>query len=254
MQLSADLDHGFISGGKALLANPNDMLRSFAVLLRGWWALSDDERDEAWDDAWTWRNLLHGVKGVDERVAALASVVAHPRYFTAILGTDDRRRIVDAFADRLPARTGDVERDLLSVVLALQQEHGGQAVDLTAPPLVNVWSGSLDTGGAWLVRGQVDQRDRVPAWVKQGNVTLTVGRFRTAPREPTQANLTGLSRSCTATCRWSSARRRSATCLSFVLGMRPAISSPPMTSGSLRLGRVARGGRHPGRRSGGPRC
>jgi 5-methylcytosine-specific restriction enzyme B len=241
VQLSADLDHGFISGGKALLANPNDMLRSFAALLGRWWALSDDERDEAWADAWTWRDLLRGMKGVDERVAALACVVAHPRYFTAILGTDDRRRIVDAFADRLPARTGDVERDVLSVVLALQQEHGGQAVDLTAPPLVSVWSGSLDTGGAWLARGQVDQRDRVPSWVKQGVVTLTVGRFRTLPPQPSQADLTGLVEELYGDLPVVKREAKKRDVLAFALGMRAGDLVATDDGGNLRLGRVAEG-------------
>jgi 5-methylcytosine-specific restriction protein B len=214
------------------------MLRSFVTLLEQWWAHPADRRALAWRDPWAWRDVLAGMTRVDERVAALLSVVVHPAAFTALLRLDDRQRVVDAFADRLQDRAGDADQDLLTVVLTLQAENGGHGVDLSAPPLVNVWSGSVDTGGAWLVRGQVDQRDRVPMWVSQSLITLTVGRFRKMPAEHTQATLTALVDELYGDLPVVKREGKKRDVLAFALGMRPGDLVATDDDGLLRLGRV----------------
>jgi len=110
---------------------------------------------------------------------------------------------------------------LKAVVLALQAEHGGHGVDLTAPPLVNAWSGRVDTGGAWLVRGQVDQRDRVPTWVSKGIVTLTVGRFRQLPAELSQVSLSALVDELYGDLPVKKRETKKRDVLAFMLGVRP---------------------------------
>src|SRR5207247_8309696 len=57
-RFSADLEHGFVPGGKALLADPMAMLRSFVTLLDQWWAQPAERREQAWRDPWAWRDLL----------------------------------------------------------------------------------------------------------------------------------------------------------------------------------------------------
>ena len=47
-QLSADLEHGFVIGGKAFIADPLAMLRSFVALLEQWWAQPAERRALAW--------------------------------------------------------------------------------------------------------------------------------------------------------------------------------------------------------------
>ena len=94
-------------------------------------------------------------------------------------------------------------------------------MDLSAPPLVNTWSGGVDTGGAWLIRGQVDQRDRIPSWVSQGMITLTVGRFRQMPAEPTQATLTALVDELYGDLPVVKREGKKRDVLAFALGMRP---------------------------------
>jgi 5-methylcytosine-specific restriction protein B len=178
---------------------------------------------------------------VDERVTALLSLVVHPGSFTTLLRKIDREKVVAAFADRLPDLTGDLDRDLHAVVVALQAENGGHGVDLNAPPLVNAWSGSVDTGGAWLVRGQVDRRDRVPAWVSQNMVTLTVGRFRQMPADPTQATLTALVDELYSDQPVIKREGKKRDVLAFALGMRPGDLVATDDSGRLRLGRVQEG-------------
>jgi GTPase subunit of restriction endonuclease len=171
----------------------------------------------------------------------LVSLAAHPGSFTTLLREESRVRVLDAFADRIPARTGDLDRDLLAVVLALQAEHGGTGVDLAAPPLLGVWSGAVDAGGAWLIRGQVDQRDRVPGWTRQGVVTLTVGRFRELPEEPTQAGLSSMVEELYGDLPVVKREAKKRDVLAFVLGMRPGDLVATDDGGNLRLGRIGEG-------------
>lgn len=132
------------------------------------------------------------------------------------------------------------------MVLALQAENGGHGVDLAAPPLINVWSGAVDTGGAWLMRGQVDQRDRVPTWVSQQIVTLTVGRFRELPAEVTQAGLTGLVDELYADLSVVKREAKKRDVRAFTLGLRPGDLVATDDNGMLRLGRVGRHAADPG--------
>ena len=240
-KLSADLEHGFVPGGKALIADPMGMLRSFVALLTHWWAQEGERRAGAWQDPWVWRDLMAEAAKVDERVAALLALVVHPGSFTNLLRAEDRRRVVTAFTDRLSEPTGDVDRDLRTVVLALQAEHGDQGVDVTAPPLVNVWNGSFDTGGAWLIRGQVDQLDRVPTWVSRSIVTLTVGRFRQLPAEPSQVTLTALVDDLYDDLPVMKREAKKRDVLTFVLGVRPGDLVATDNGGVLRIGRIQDG-------------
>ena len=186
--LSADLEHGFVHGGKALIASPQAMLRSFALLLQHWWQQPEERVAQAWVDPWTFRDVLDEVVDADERVRALLCLLAHPTSFTTILTRAERDRVVTAYSDRVPAPTGDVEKDLKAVVLALQVESG-HPVDLTAAPWANAWNGSIESSVAWLIRGQVDQRDWVAGWRTSSMATLVAKRFRRMPAELTQGAL-----------------------------------------------------------------
>jgi 5-methylcytosine-specific restriction protein B len=238
LQLSADLEHGFLTAGKAFFSDPIGALRSLAALLQSWWTLPEADRQKAWADPWAWRDVLADMTDVDERVRALVSVLVHPGSFTTLLRADERRRVFAAFGDRLTSPTGDSERDLKAVVLALQAEHGGLGVHLTAPPLVGMWSGAVETGGAWLVRGQVDQRNRVPGWLRHGNITLTVGRFRQLPANPTPAGLTGMVDELYADLSVVKREGKKRDVQAFVLGMRPGDLVAADDDGQLRLGRL----------------
>jgi len=217
------------------------MLRSFAGLLDQWWTLPPASQAAAWGDPWLWRDALRGMTGVDERIVSSVSLLVHPDSFTTLLRSQDRAEVVRAFSDRLHGATGDVDRDLRSIVVDLQREHGGHGVDLAAPPLVSVWSGALETVGAWLLRGQVEQRDRVPEWVKQGNITLTVGRFRQLPDNSTQANLSGMVDDLYADVSVVKREAKKRDVLNFVLAMRAGDLLATDDAGKLRLGRVTEG-------------
>lgn len=242
-QLSADLQHGFVHGGKALLATPIGMLESFARLLDHWWAQPKEHRDAAWDDPWAFRDIVVGVPDVDDRVASLICLLAHPQSFTTVIRASDRRRIVEVFADRIGAVSGDVEQDLKSITLALQTEQGGKPVRYDAAPLLQEWSqdGGDDSSRAWLVRGELDQQNRVPGWVKQGQITLTVGRFTQLPTELSQDALSTLVEERYGDLQVVKREAKKRDVLAFVLGMRPGDLVAAVDGGTLRLGRVEDG-------------
>jgi 5-methylcytosine-specific restriction protein B len=248
--LSGDLEHGIVPGGKALVADPVGMLRSFVAILGHWWGQSPERQAEAWRDPRSWRRLLAevgnkadntGSADRDGQIIALLNLVAHPDAFTTLLRSEDRKLVVEAFANRLDRPTKDVDLDLFTIVLALQKEYGGRGVNLAAAPLVNVWSGRVDTGGAWLVRSQVDQRDLVGGWVANGIVSLSVGRFRQLPGRITSDSLSSLVEDVYADLPWVKREAKKRDVLAFVVGLRPGDLIATDDDGALRLARVTGG-------------
>ncbi|MBI1377783.1 MAG: AAA domain-containing protein, partial [Frankiales bacterium] len=239
-QLSADLEHGFVRAGKSFQADPFARLRALLTVLTHWWSVPTSRRDTAWTDPWAFRDLVSEAQA-DPRVAAMLCLAAHPNQFTTVLAPEDRLSIVEAFGDRLASTTGDTDKDLRDIVLALQAENDGRGVDLDAPPWSTAWSGSVDNGGAWLVRSQVDQRDRVPTWVGAGNVSLTVGRVRSLPTDLTQGALGQLVDDLYSDLPVVKREAKRRDVLAFTLGVRPGDIVATDAGGHLLLGRVQEG-------------
>jgi 5-methylcytosine-specific restriction enzyme B len=240
--LSADLESGFVRGGSSLLSRPLTALHQFARLLHDWWEQAADRPNAAWTDPWAWRDTVRLVRGVDERLPMLLALLAHPGSFTTLLRREDREKVVHAFSDRLDHPSGTLDQDLRQIVLRLQIESGGVGIDLTAPPLVNAWSGDAQSTGAWLVRGQVDKRNRVPDWIKHGNVTITVGMFRRLPEQPTHHELAEMVDDIYGDLLTVSKREaKKHDVVNFVLGMRPGDLVCSDDNGRLRIGHVAEG-------------
>jgi 5-methylcytosine-specific restriction enzyme B len=238
--LSADLEQGFVHGGKALLSTPHAMLRDFALVLDHWWSQSVDRRALAWDDPWTLRDLLDEVGDADGRVRSLLCLLVHPSSFTAVLRRADRERIVEAYSDRLTMPTGDVERDLQAIVIALQIESG-HAVDLTAAPWANAWNGSVEASVAWLIRSQVDQRDWIKSWSTNSLATLLAKRFRKLPSELSQGALAEAVEESYVDLAVVKREEKKRDVLAFTLGMKPGDLVAADDNGALRLGRVQEG-------------
>lgn len=241
-QLSADLEQGFVHGGKALIATPVAMLESFVRLLDHWWSQEPELRDAGWADPWTLRDLVSGLPDVDDRVASLICLLVHPHSFTTILRPTDRARIVEVLGGSLAAPTTDVDRDLKAITLVLQAEQGGVPVRYDTAPLVQQWAQEVEGGSrAWLVRGELDQQNRVPAWVSQGRVTLTVGRFTQLPSPLTQSALSSMVEDRYADLQVVKKESKKRDVLAFVLGMQAGDLVTTVDGGALRLGRIEDG-------------
>lgn len=124
IEVSADVEHGFVTLGKELSADPVLMLRSFVTLLQHWWNYSPSDQSRAWADPWAWRDLFAAAPKADDRIRSLANVLAHPEAFTNVLREEDRRQILEANWGRArPDRSGDLDRDLMRLVVSLQTEY-----------------------------------------------------------------------------------------------------------------------------------
>lgn len=242
LQLSADLEQGFVHAGKGVTDIPLPLLQSFARLLNRWWDASESARADAWDDPWAFRDLVSGIEGVDDRLTSLICVVVHPRSFTTVLRAADRSGIVAAFGDRLDVPLGDVEMDLKAITLTVQAEQGGTPVRWDTAPLLQQWSHGADGGArAWLVRGEVDQQNRVPQWISQGRVTLTTSKLTQLPTPPTQAGLSALVDERYADLQVVKREAKRRDVLSFVMGMQPDDLVATVDGDTLRLGRLGDG-------------
>ncbi|WP_193605249.1 McrB family protein [Nocardioides dongkuii] len=236
-EMSAHLEQGFVHGGQALVATPWKMLSSFANLLAHWHEQAVEVRDAVWDDPWSFRDLAAEAPGVDPRVAALLCVVVHPTSFTTVLRPTDRAAIVTALATDADELTGDVERDLKTVTLRLQSEAGGAAVRYEQAPLLQAWS-EADGRRAWLVRGEVDQQNRVPTWMRQGIVSITVGKLTQLPKELSQKSLGDLVDDHYGDLQVVKREAKKRDVLSFALGMSDGDLVATVDGGALRLGVV----------------
>lgn len=235
--MSAHLEQGFIHAGQAMIATPWVMLSSAVNLLVHWHEQPVEVREAVWDDPWAFRDLAMDAAGVDPRVAALLCVVVHPGSFTTVLRPTDRAAIVQALGTDEDTLTGDVERDLKAVTLRLQGEAGGTAVRYDQAPLLQAWS-DAEGGRAWLVRGEVDQQNRVPTWVRQGIVSITVGKLTQLPKEPTQKSLSDLVDEHYSDLQVVKREAKKRDVLSFALGMSDGDLVATVDGGALRMGVV----------------
>ena len=93
-------------------------------------------------------------------------------------------------------------------------------------------------GRAWLVRGQVDQQNRVPTWVRQGIVSITVGKLTQLPKEPSQKSLSDLVDEPYADLQVVKRESKKRDVLAFALGMSDGDLVATVDGGALRLGVV----------------
>ncbi len=238
---SADLEHGFVPRGKQLATDPAALLRSLTAVLEHWWSEPEERRNSAWKGPWAWRNLTSEAAGVDEHVLSLLCLLAFPGFFTTVLDRSDRNRIAEAFAEEGKLLLGDPEQRLFELTLRLQSEQGGHGVRYEEPPLAQRWSGQPEATRAWLVRGEVDQQNRVPSWVSQGLVTLTVGRLTQLPAELSQGTLGALIDSLYSDMPVVKREAKKRDVWAFVLGMQAGDLVATVDGGKLRLGRLLPG-------------
>lgn len=234
-EVSARLEQGFVHGGQALIATPWLMLSSLANLVAHWQAQPSQEREAIWSDPWALRDLAGSVPDVDPRVGALLCVLIHPGSFTTVLRPVDREAIVRSLLTEAERATGDVEKDLKTITLRLQAEHDGAPVRYDQAPLLQQWS-DAERGRAWLVRGEVDQQNRVPTWTRLGIVSITVGKLTQLPKEPTQKSLGELVDEHYSDLQVVKREGKKRDVLSFVLGMSEGDLVATIEGGSLRLG------------------
>lgn len=155
-EVSAAMDHGVLSGGLILKTLLWRSLTTVIEAASAWWALDDAGREMVWADPWAWRDLLDQLP--PETIQSARSELCylrHPETFPLVFSREDRERIAKAFASELATPTGDLDRDLHEITMALQERVGPGKVDYYRDPWVARWRpGAAAPSGrrAWLVR------------------------------------------------------------------------------------------------------
>jgi 5-methylcytosine-specific restriction enzyme B len=155
-------------------------LQDAVVLTRSWWALPDAERATALGDPWSWEAVIRQFPGMPLLREELL-YLGFPGFFLPIINRTHKRQIRDAFGYRLERRTGDLDRDLYLITVAVQRDYGG-FVDYYAPPFVQDWRPIADQHDgdqqrAWLVRPRPGGRALVEQWKRDGFVSLAASHL-----------------------------------------------------------------------------
>jgi 5-methylcytosine-specific restriction protein B len=180
-------DHGAFSGGVGFNVQIWKMLDLLIRFVGYWRGLPEADAEAAFDDPWTWKRLVMAAPGPNmpaQREALLYLV--HPTVFLPIVKVEHKRAIRAAFASEVAESTGDIDRDLLQITLALQADQR-EPVRYYKPPFVERWKPAaapdVQERRAWLVRGSsVHGYNVVSTWLQEGWVSLSASMLM--PVEP----------------------------------------------------------------------
>lgn len=198
--VNAAMDTAILNGSLTFKTLIWRTLTTAIEVATAWWQLDKDGREHAWSDPWAWRDLLADAPG-DTIRSALAELryLHRPDTFCAIISIDHQKRIRDVFAPQVGVPvTADLERDIYSTAIAMQQREGKAVAWYLDPVLEPQWlGGHAGSAGpvvagrhAWLVRGSnVLGVDVTPDWYERGYVSLAASQLpalaRPASREET---------------------------------------------------------------------
>ncbi len=141
-----------------------------------WTSQPHEVRARALADPWAFRDIAASAPTDWPSMRYSLSYLAWPGTFPNLVSPDHRRRIRNAFADRVGGASGaddaSIERDLVGIRQALEADTGGQ-VDFYLPPYAPMWMHDQDEGQrAWLVRPGTAGSDLVQRWVREEFVSL----------------------------------------------------------------------------------
>ena len=150
--------------------------------LREWWERPEDERALALNDPWQWSATLNSARLTMPSTSHGLRYLGFPDFFLPIVNRDHKMRIRNAFISEIVNPTGDLDRDLFAITVALQERTGG-AVDYYSPALKQRWDPQTPvTARAWLVRGSsVQGQNLVPTWVRDGFISLPAAMLEEVP-------------------------------------------------------------------------
>lgn len=179
----ADLEsglEGFIHGGQGFLNYRWAQFQILILLVQRLADLPPEDRAAVLHDPWRFRAECFTVQEAEghKKGRAQIHVLLHllfPDTFQPIASVPHKQAILAAFADEVPERTGDDDRDLLALDTALREQTGEQ-VDFYQEPWVGRWRhGAVEHGQrGWMVRGyNVDGRNFIPAWLEQGYCSVS---------------------------------------------------------------------------------
>lgn len=185
------LDFGLFNGGVAFKTLRWQQLSFLVQFVARWKGLGAGEQSELLNDPWAFKDFLAAQP--TPRVPAQRNELKwllFPQYFEPIVSVDHKKKIRNAFGDLIDQPTGDIDRDLLAIHKALEEQHEGP-INLYQPPFVERWRPSEvpevttppaeegEAQRAWLVRGSnVQGFNLVPLWLEGSFCSLSASHLR----------------------------------------------------------------------------
>lgn len=117
------LKNGVVHPGQAMNSNTFQAMVLVLSVVEAYLQSSIEVQQEVLSDPWAWKSFVFSVKGRSfptQRNALLYMV--HPETFTDIFSDEDKGLVRNAFISSDADSTGDVDRDLFSIGLRMQQE------------------------------------------------------------------------------------------------------------------------------------
>jgi 5-methylcytosine-specific restriction protein B len=194
--LEAALDGGFARVGTAYLTQRDRQLAFLVRFVQAWKNLPADQQTTALTDPWAFREVVDSVpvgSAYSQRNALLH--LAYPDSFESIVSRSHKSAILTAFADEIPAPTGDEDRDLLALRQSLEEHKGGE-INFYDEDLGPRWLSTPSAAPAgprlrgWLVRGaNVQGQNLVPTWLAHGYCSMAYSQLPEVPPGLTRAQL-----------------------------------------------------------------
>lgn len=171
--VAAALAESSWSGGAGVHTMLWKWLQDAVVLVRSWWEHPAAERAQALSDPWKWEEVIKSFPGMPSLREALL-YLAFPWYFLPMINLKQKQAIRDAFSYRIERRTGDLDRDLYEITLAVQRDYGDYVLYWT-DPFVREWQPKADSEQqrAWLVRPVPGGQTLTRQWQREGLVSLS---------------------------------------------------------------------------------
>ncbi|MDX3524535.1 McrB family protein [Streptomyces scabiei] len=236
---------GFLHGGQGFLNYRWAQFQILVLLVERLAGLPRAERDVVLGDPWRFREECLDVQRSVGHKKGRAQIhvllyLLFPDVFQPIASAYHKQEIVKAFTDELSVVTGDDDRDLLELRKILQAQSG-EPVRFYADPWVGRWRrGAVEhEQRGWLVRGfNVDGRDFIPAWIRQGYCSVS---WREIPELPAGAEKPEIQRAVAEALPDASAQQRAQAVYQlhvFLTVMRPGDLVVTVTPDEVHVGTV----------------
>lgn len=143
VQIPAEVAKAFKSGSfNPGLAMNNNLFHALVLIIRlleSWLKKPEPDKEILLGDAWAWRDFVNGLPGhsFPTQRNSLAYIV-HPQLISSIVSEKHKLAIRTAFIGEIGESSSDVDRDLLAIILKLQQKTGG-SVNFYDEPFAHEW-------------------------------------------------------------------------------------------------------------------
>ena len=142
VEISAAFANGVFHPGTRMLSNLGAAMNIMVNFAAAWIRASADRQEELLEDPWDFRDFVRELPGESfpSQRSSLMFLV-HPQSFLGIVSDDHKKRIREEFIGEIAASSGDVDRDLRDITIALQVKNK-RPVNYYDTPLQEKWQQS----------------------------------------------------------------------------------------------------------------